>query len=150
MFIMSVAQEIALKAGKAAPPAPAELPEVYPGTTVPVAVLRRLIDDSFIYLSSSQRTEIFDALHAELMKPQNFAIRASTIEYFAHRALQVRAAQLRLAQLSTREKEFLAEEFKQELKSVPPEEQQNLRHVVEQGLLPVPSDLNQLLLAAFN
>jgi hypothetical protein len=151
MFIMSVAQEIVAKSMKSAPPAPAaDLPELYPGTTVPVAVLRRLIDDSFIYLSSGQRTEIFDALHAELMKPQNFAIRASTIEYFAHRALQVRAAQLRLAQLSTREKEFLAEEFRQELKSVPAEEQEGLRSVVEKGLLPVPPDLNQLLLAAFN
>jgi len=151
MFIISIAQEIAAKAGKSQPAAPAaDLPELYPGTTVPVAVLRRLIDDSFIYLSPEQRSEIFGALHAELMKPQNFAIRASTIEYFAHRALQVRAAQLRLAQLSSREKEFLADEFREELKSIPAEEQQNLRTVVEKGLLPVPSDLNDLLLAAFN
>ena len=151
MFIMSVAQEIVAKAAKSQPPAPAtDLPELYPGTTVPVAVLRRLIDDSFIYLSPNQRTEIFEALHAELMKPQNFAIRASTIEYFAHRALQVRAAQLRLAQLSAREMEFLAEEFKQELKSIPADEQEKLRAVVEKGLLPVPSDLNDLLLAAFD
>lgn len=152
MFIMSVAQEIITKAAQNNPPAPAvaELPELYPGTTVPVEVLRHLIDDSFIYLSPRQRSEIFDALHAELMKPQNFAIRASTIEYFAHRALQVRAAQLRLAQLSHREMEFLADEFREELKSVPAEEQANLRTVVEKGLLPVPSDLNRLLLAAFN
>jgi hypothetical protein len=150
MFLFSVAQEIASKPGPAAPPAPVERPDVYPGTTVPVDVLRRLIDDSFIYLSPNQRTEIFDALHAELMKPMNFAVRASTIEYFAHRALQVRSAQLRLAKLSQHQKETLAAEFRDELRSFPAEEQVNLRAVVEKGLLPVPSDLNQLLLAAFS
>jgi hypothetical protein len=150
MFLFSVAQEIAGKAIPAAPPAPVEHPDVYPGTTVPVDVLRRLIDDSFIYLSPHQRTEVFEALHAELMKPVNFAIRASTIEYFAHRALQVRSAQLRLAKLSVEQKESLAAEFRQELQGFPADEQENLRTVVEKGLLPVPSDLNELLLAAFH
>ena len=149
MFLFSIAQEIASKPRPAAPPAPVERPDVYPGTTVPVEVLRRLIDDSFIYLSPNQRAEIFDALHAELMKPVNFAIRASTIEYFATRALQVRSAQLRLAKLSQQQKESLAAEFREELKSFPDEEQATLRTVVEKGLLPVPADLNQLLLAAF-
>ena len=149
MFLFSIAQEIASKPRPAAPPAPVERPDVYPGTTVPVEVLRRLIDDSFIYLSPNQRAEIFDALHAELMKPVNFAIRASTIEYFATRALQVRSAQLRLAKLSQQQKESLAAEFREELKSFPDEEQETLRTVVEKGLLPVPADLNQLLLAAF-
>ena len=150
MFLFSIAQEIASKQAPAAPPAAVERPDIYPGTTVPVDVLRRLIDDSFIYLSPHQRTEIFEALHAELMKPMNFAIRASTIEYFAHRALQVRSAQLRLARLSQQQKESLAAEFRDELKSFPAEEQTSLRTVVEKGLLPVPSDLNQLLLAAFS
>ncbi len=150
MFLFSIAQEIASKpAAPAAPPAPIDHPDYYPGTTVPVDVLRRLIDDSFIYLSPHQRTEVFEALHAELMKPVNFAIRASTIEYFAQRALQVRSAQLRLAKLSQAQKETLAAEFREELQSFPAEEQVTLRTVVEQGLLPVPSDLNQLLLAAF-
>jgi len=149
MFLFSVAQEIAAKAAPAAPPGPVEHPDIYPGTTVPVDVLRRLIDDSFIYLSPRQRTEIFEALHAELMKPMNFAIRASTIEYFAHRALQVRSAQLRLAKLSQEQKATLAAEFREELQAFPADEQLNLRTVVEQGLLPVPSDLNEMLLAAF-
>src|SRR5688572_1596070 len=113
MFLFSVALEIASRPAPVSPPAPVEQPDVYPGTTVPVDVLRRLIDDSFIYLSPRQRTEIFDALHAELMKPMNFSIRASTIEYFAHRALQVRSAQLRLAKLSQTQKESLAAEFRE-------------------------------------
>jgi len=151
MFLLSVAQEIVARSAAATPPPPAvEVPELYPGTTVPVALVRRLIDDSFIYLSPRQRAEVFDALHAELMKPQNYAVRASAIEYFAQRALQVRAATLRLAQLSQREKQSLADEFRAELQSIPAEEQETLRTVMEKGLLPVPSDLNQLLLAAFN
>jgi hypothetical protein len=150
MFLFSIAQEIASRPAAPAPALPVERPDVYPGTTVPVDVLRRLIDDSFIYLSPHQRTEIFDALHAELMKPANFAIRASTIEYFAHRALQVRSAQLRLAKLSQTQKESLAAEFREELQAFPMEEQETLRGVVEKGLLPIPSDLNQLLLAAFH
>src|SRR5256714_933327 len=148
-FLMGIAQEILHQPKAAAPPA-AALPEVYPGTTVQPALLKRLIDDCFLYLSAPQRAEIFDALNAELLKPGNFAVRAPMIEYFAHRALQVRAAQLRLAQLSPREQQFLADEFRQELKTLPEEQASELRGLLERGLLPVPTDLNQRLLAVFN
>ena len=150
-FLLGIAREMTILPAPAASAAvPMDLPEVYPGTTVPPGVLKRLIDDSFLYLKAEQRAEIFDALNAELLKPKNFAVRAPMIEYFAHRALQVRAAQLRLGQLSYREKQFLAEEFRQELKGLPEEEMRDLRSVIERGLLPVPADLNELLLAAFN
>ena len=148
-FLLSVAQEI-LNQPKATPAPAVELPEVYPGTTVRPALLKRLIDDCFLYLSPAQRAEIFDALNVELLKPGNFAVRAPMIEYFAHRALQVRAAQVRLSQLSSREQEFLADEFKQELKNLPEEQATELRGLLERGLLPVPTELNQRLLAAFN
>ena len=111
-FLMGIAQEILNQPKAAAPPA-TELPEVYPGTTVRPALLKRLIDDCFLYLSAPQRAEIFDALNAELLKPGNFAVRAPMIEYFVHRALQVRAAQVRLAQLSPREQQLLADELRQ-------------------------------------
>lgn len=145
MFLIGVARELAAQA-KPAPVAAEPIPDTYPGTTVEPALLRRLIDDSFLYLSDSQRTEIFDALHAELMKPGNFAVRASMIEFFAHRALEVRAAQLRLAQLSYREKQLLADEFRQELKLLPEGDVDQLRSVIERGLLPVPADLRGMLL----
>lgn len=134
-----------------APPgeAPIEIPKFYPGTLVEPDQLRRLIDDSFLYLSESQRGEIFDALHAELLKPKNAVVRAAMIEYFAERALAVRAAQLRLARLTWGEKQLLAEAFHKEAAALPEAEQAELAEVLRRGLLPVPSDLNQLLLTAF-
>lgn len=149
MFVLGMAREMATQAAPLA--APVEpLPDTYPGTTVSPPELRRLIDGSFAYLSAAQRDAVFDALNAELLKPSNAAVRASMIEYFAERALQVRAAQLRLAQLSYREKQVLAEAFGRELKRMPEDEAQELRKLAETGLLPVPADLNQLLLATFH
>ena len=125
-----------------------DLANVYPGTAVEPQVLRRLIDDSFLYLSSEQRQEIFDRLNAALLDPKNAAIRGTMIQYFTERALAVRAAQLRLAQMPYREKERLAAEFKTEIAGMPAEEQAQVRRLLHSGLMPVPSDLNQLLIAA--
>ena len=72
------------------------------------------------------------------------------IEYFATKALTVRAAQIRLSQMSWREKELLAGEFKKEIGSLSAEDQTELGELLRSGLLPVPNDLNQLLLAAFD
>lgn len=132
-------------------PEPAVQPDVayvYPGTTVRPDHLRRLIGDSFMYLSERQRGEVFDTLHAELLKPKNAAVRGAMIEYFAEKALTVRAAQLSLARLSWREKELLAEDFRKEVAALPEREQAELGEVLRQGLLPVPGDLGQLLRAA--
>lgn len=155
MFLISLGRELIeshVAAREAAPSAAAvpETSDTYPGTTVRPEHLRRLIDDCFLYLSAEQRGEIFDALHAALLDPKNAAVRASMIEYFAQRALAVRAVQIRLAQLSTREKEALAAEFGKEVGSLPPEEQAKFGELLRKSLLPVPQDLNQLLLAAFD
>lgn len=123
--------------------------KVYPGTMVEPDQLRRLIDDSFLYLGDRQRQEIFDSFNAELLKPKNAAVRGAMIEYFTDRALVVRAAQLQLARMPWSEKERLALEFKAELAALPPEERQQIRDLLHQRMLPVPSDLNQLLLATF-
>lgn len=134
-------------------PAPELVPEmarVYPGTSVEPDHLRRLIDDSFLYLSDAQRKEIFDSLHEALSNPKNAAVRGSMIEYFADKALTVRAAQLKLSQLSWREKELLAADFRKEITSLSAEDQTQLGELLRSGLLPVPTDLNQLLLTAFD
>lgn len=152
MFLMSVARELieSQAARAAAPAAPSfELPRVYPGTMVEPEHLRALIDESFTYLSHDQRREVFEALNAALLEPKNAPMRAAMIDYFADRARAVRAAQERLAQLSQREKQQLAAEFRKELASLPAEEQTRVGELLRRGLLPVPGDLNQLLLAAF-
>lgn len=151
MFLLGIAREMIfreIEARMSRPDPPPSFPETYPGTLVQPEHLRRLIDDSFMYLSEAQRAEVFEALHAELMQPKNAPNRAALIEVFAFHALQVRAAQLRLAQLSWREMEMLADEFRMETAALPEEELRRLQEVLERNLLPVPPDLNRLLLSA--
>jgi hypothetical protein len=151
-FLMSAAREIAFSAvGKAyaASRAPGALPPAvtYPGTAVEPETLRRVIEDSFTYLSSSQRSEIFESLNTMLLDPKIGPTRATLIEYFLHKALAVRAAQVELGKLSYAEKERLAVQFKQETADLSEEDRRHLLSLLEQNLLPVPADLNQLLLA---
>jgi hypothetical protein len=154
MLLLGIARDMVIDhATSAKQPAAAALPmpdfgRVYPGTSVEPEILRRLIDDSFLYLSSRQRQEIFDRLNAALLDPKNAAIRGTMIEYFTEKALVVRAAQLRLAQMPYSEKQRMAAEFKSEVAGMPAEDQAQVRELLRSGLMPVPSDLNQLLLAA--
>jgi hypothetical protein len=150
MFLLSVAKEIATLPAAPSAPAAQVLPQTYPGTTVEPSALRRLIDESFVYLSSAQRAEVFDALNAELLKPQNATVRGPMLEQFAERAFEVRRAQQRLEKLSSGEKQVLATEFQKEVKALPPEDLLQVRQAIEKNVLPVPSDLNRLLLAAFD
>ena len=157
MFLLGIARDMiinyAQNRANGPAPEPVYLPDmgkVYPGTSIEPDTIRRLIDDSFLYLSSSQRQEIFDSLNTELMKPKNAAVRGAMIEYFADRALVVRAAQLKLAQMPYREKQRLAEEFKTEIAGLSEDDQKQVGELLRTGMLPVPSDLNQLLLAAFD
>jgi hypothetical protein len=150
MFLFGIVREVVSSAPASAAPAAerAQAPETYPGTTVPPATLRRLIDESFTYLSQAQRGEIFEALHAELLKPANVAVSAPLIEHFAARAAQVREAQARLAHLTGQERERLLEDFRAETRTLSEHDLGQLRTVLERGLLPVPSDLNRQLLGA--
>jgi len=153
MFLLSVARDLIEAHARRAPaplPPPVQVPELsraYPGTVVEPEHLRRLIDESFVYLSDGQRGEVFASLHAALSQPENGPMRAGMIDHFVRHALAVRAAHARLAQLSWREKELLAEEFRKEVAGLSGEEQTRLGELLRKGLLPVPSDLNQLLLA---
>jgi hypothetical protein len=149
MFLIGIARDMVINYATGSREGPVEpMPDlklVYPGTTVEPDTLRRLIDDSFGYLSDGQRREIFDRLHAALMDPKNAAVRGAMIEYFAERALTIRAAQRHLEQISWREKERLAGEFKVAFDALPQEERAQLAEVVRRGLLPVPRDLGELL-----
>jgi hypothetical protein len=156
MFLLGIARQMveahaALPASaRVAPEVMPDMSRVYPGTSVEPEALKRLIDDSFLYLSDAQRGEIFDSLNAALTDPKNAAVRGAMIEYFADRALTVRAAQLQLSRMSWREKERMAGEFKTEVATLSPEDQAELGKLLRSGMLPVPHDLNQLLLAAFD
>ena len=155
MFLLSIAREmieshIAKSRGAPAPEFMPDMARVYPGTSVEPDHLRRLIDDSFLYLSDAQRKEVFDSLHEALSNPKNTAVRGAMIQYFAEKALTVRAAQIKLSQLSWHEKELLANDFGKEITTLSAEDQTQLGEMLRSGLLPVPTDLNQLLLTAFD
>jgi hypothetical protein len=154
MFLFSVAREVitaAARAQKAAPSLPVPEPSTrYPGTSVEPADMRRVIDECFSYLSGAQRTEIFEALHAQLMDPRNAAVRTSTIEYFVARAVAVREAKQRLAGLSASDRDRLVTEFKAAVSAMPPEDAEQLAGLLRQGILPVPDELGAQLLAAID
>ena len=154
MFLIGIAREMVIAHATNPRPAQPEVPlidvtRVYPGTSVEPETLRRLIDDSFLYLGSAQRREIYDALHVALTDPRNAAVRGAMIEYFIEKALTIRAAQLQLAKMPWSEKQRMAVEFKSELAALSAEDRDQLGELLRRGLLPVPTDLNQLLLAAF-
>jgi DNA-directed RNA polymerase specialized sigma24 family protein len=154
MLLIGIARDMLLshilREARREPAPPAPPPRVYPGTTVEPAQLRRLIDESFGYLSEAQREEVFDALQSAILDPRHAAIRASLLEYFAHRALAVRAMRERLARLSVEEKVRVAEEFRAALAALPPDERGELGEALRRGLLPVPEDLGQMMLAALS
>jgi hypothetical protein len=152
MIIFGIAREIMYEAfqnSQSARPANEQpLPEVYPGTMVEPSKLREMIDESFFYLSERRRSEIFLAFHEELLKPKNALVRASMIQYFTERAYAVRSAIDRLSKLTEPEMRQLTTQFAAQVRTLTPEERLQLRKVLDEGLLPVPADLNRMLVVA--
>jgi hypothetical protein len=152
MFLFGMAREIMYEAfmNSRNPPAPnsVPLPAVYPGTMVEPRKLREMIDDSFIYLSERRREELFQAFHNEIIKPKNAAVRASMIAYFTEHALAVRMVMDRLSKLNETEMRELSAHFAAQARTLPLEEREQLRMVLDEGLLPVPPDLNRKLVVA--
>jgi len=152
MLLLTIAREALFAAAREHLAARAEeplaaAPSTYPGTMVEPAHVRRLIDEGFGYLTTAQRDEVFEALHRNLMDPKNAAVRGPMVEYFAERAIAMRFAQQRLANLSQSEKRALAAEFRKEVAGLAPEEAAQLAELLRRGVLPVPGDLNDMLLA---
>lgn len=155
MFLLGVARDmIETQAAKfrnaPAPEYVQDMSLVYAGTLVEPEHLRRVIDDSFPYLADPQRKEIFDSLNDALANPKNPTMPGPMIQYFVERALTIRAARIQLSELSWTEKERLAGEFSKELRTLSAQDQALLGALLPGGLPPVPTDLNQLLLAPFD
>jgi hypothetical protein len=153
MLLLSLGRDLIearVNAGVRPPPEEIVWPETYPGTTVTPGLIRRLIDDCFEYLSSDQRDELFAQLNTVLLDPKNAQVRAALIEHFASRAVSVRQAQIYLSRLSSREKQALVSQFKDEVSLLPDDERKRFVEVVRNGMLPVPPDLNRMFLAALD
>jgi len=147
MFLVGFARNLAESSAARNPgttPLPgASRPATYPGTSVQPAHVRRLIDDCFTHLSERQRGEIFETLNAELLKPANAPVRGEMIQYFAQTALQVRALQLRLNQLSAPEKDAMATDLARRLADLPDTDRRQVEAIIRKRLLPVPSDIGE-------
>jgi len=119
-----------------------------PPAKVTESDLRSLVDDGFAYLSPSQRAELLAGLEKALGDPANSAHRDDILVQFANVARQAGYTHRQLDRLSTSEKRMLARQFAANYRSLTPEQQQELLQRLKLGALPLPSDLNEMMLAA--
>jgi len=111
--------------------------------------LRSLIDEGFVYLTPAQRDEVYASLQRALADPKNARLRPMIVRQLAVKASAVRQAHEQLAGLSYAEKKKIAEEARAEYDKLAPHEQQQMVHVLQAGVAPIPRDLNEMILAKF-
>ncbi|MCC7079789.1 MAG: hypothetical protein IT530_03890 [Burkholderiales bacterium] len=155
MFLLAFAKnliESAIEANAAKPapavivPAPAPLPKA--PTRMDAADLQALVDESFGYLTPAQRAELLAGLDKALADPANAPYRDSILRQFVAVARQVSFAQEQLERLSSADKQALAERFARNYRALSPEHQQALSRQLQTRALPLPADLNDMMLSA--
>jgi hypothetical protein len=112
--------------------------------------IRALIDESFLHLSAAQRDEVFAGMQKILDDPQYKQIKLRIVAEFTLKARAARESYLSIDRLSHSEKRVLAMQAKEEFRRLPAEDRQQLLGVLQSGMLPVPRDFNDILLAEFN
>ena len=112
--------------------------------------LRALIDESFLHLTAEQRDAVFAGMQKILGDPRNAQNKPQIVAEFSLKARAVRDSYLSLDQLSYAEKRTLALQAKEEFKRLPDAERRQLLEVLQSGMLPVPRDLNDIMLAEFS
>lgn len=122
------------------PPAPYDLDD---------RQLRTLIDEGFVHLSSAQRDAVFAGVKRTLSKPENAAIRPYLVQELAVKASAVRQAHEQLANLSQAQKGAIAAEARAEYEKLPPDERRQMFQMLQSGAVPLPRDLNDMILAEF-
>ncbi|MGH8665189.1 MAG: hypothetical protein ACREUX_13090 [Burkholderiales bacterium] len=155
MFMLGFAKnllESAIEANAAKPApamivaAPAPLPKA--PAHMDAADLRALVDESFGYLSSAQRAELLAGLHKALSDPANAPYRDAILAQFVGVARQVSFAHQQLERLSPEDKQALAQRFARNYRTLAPEYQQALSQQLRARALPLPADLNDMMLSA--
>jgi hypothetical protein len=111
--------------------------------------LQALIDEGFVHLSRPQRDEVFTGIKRILADPNNAAMRPMLVQELAMKASAVRQAHEQLAGLSHAEKKALAVQARGEYEKLSPEERLQMIQVLQTGIVPVPRDLNEMMLAEF-
>lgn len=122
------------------PPAPYDLDD---------QKLRTLIDEGFVHLSSAQHEEVFASVKRVLSDPKNAAMRPYIVQELAIKASAVRQAHEQLTNLSQAQKRAIAAEARTEYEKLPPDERQQMFQVLQSGVVPLPRDLNEMILAEF-
>lgn len=155
MFMIGFAKnliESAIEANAAKPAAPVILPAPAPPPKAPArmdeAELRALVDESFAYLTPAQRAELLAGLDKALSDPANAPYRDAIVTQFVSVARQVSFAQRQLERLSPEDKQALAQRFAFNYRSLAPEHQQALSQQLRARALPLPADLNDMMLSA--
>ena len=110
--------------------------------------LRTLVNESFAHLTGAQRDELLASLDKALSDPANAAQRQVILAQFVNVARQIQFTHVQLNRLSSDEKRILAERFASNFRSLSPDQQQSLQEQLAQRALPLPADLNDMMLAA--
>jgi hypothetical protein len=110
--------------------------------------LRALVDDGFAYLSSAQRKELLEHVEKALSDPANGPYREEILAQFANVARQAGFTLRQLDRLSTQDKRVLAQQFAANFHQLAPDQQQDLLERLRGRALPLPSDLNEMMLTA--
>jgi hypothetical protein len=135
----------------------AQTPSMPPGTIVLPAhpydlddrKLKSLIDEGFVHLTATQRDEVFASVKRILADPKNASTRFSIIEDLALKASAVRQAHERLNDLPDARKRAIVSEAREAYQALPAQERQQMIAVLQSGVVPIPRDLNEMILAEF-
>lgn len=128
------------------------VPAIFQSPKTPASMdqedLRALIDEGFAYLSRPQLAELHAELEKVLADPANSAHREAILNQFVAVARQVQFIHGQLNHLSPDDKRLLTERFAANFRTLSPDQQQALLEQLRQRALPLPTDLNEMMLAA--
>lgn len=108
--------------------------------------VKNVIDENFSYLSPGQRDEIYADLARVVTDPKHAASRDFMIEQFTQTAQAMGEAHRRLNNLSHAEKQRVASDIRLAYERSPARERDELLKLVRSHQLPLPGDLNQMVL----
>jgi hypothetical protein len=153
MFLLGFAQNLitsaieAHEAGSNVPPTVPQ-PAMKPPARMDEADLRALVDESFVYLTRAQRDELLAGLNKALSDPENTAQRDAILTEFVSVARKIRFTHRQLNRLSEEQKRTVARRFAEHVRSLTPDQQHALLERLRLHALPLPADLNEMMLAA--
>jgi uncharacterized protein (DUF2267 family) len=109
--------------------------------------LRRLIDDSFAYLSDAERQQVFAGVSQVLADAAYESQRADILAEFTQTARAMGEAYRVLRTLSSSEKREIAAQAGAQFRKLSPQDQEELGAHLRARRLPLPGDLSDMLLA---